>query len=395
MKALYLLFAIVGILGNTISLDAQDWTNKTECEAFLNAREKVAPLDPIEGIWAMSYDVLLHNQRKKIISETPNEYVAELVIVKDEDGQYGIYDLEGKPAYFDLGFDKASLPGQYLFKVKYPDTKTSAGAEAVFGEDGRLLFTYRKPTEQLEKEMGRGFRDGMYAIFDHRWLKLFPEREHNVATSKPPQDEVLTSSSAFLLSERYGIAVVEDIPENAKIRLADAAGHHDFANVTAFQKETGLLVFELNANAIHKELGENIYPLSKRVPALGEELLLLLSAKKGDQTLNHEYYGAEVSSKLGNDGELDRFVLQTKGDLTIGAFAFNELMQFVGIEVSGNDHKELHEFFHAPKVMESLARVEAEQAEASGFPHNGEDEAKREALAELLKQRIFILEIFR
>jgi len=401
MKALYLFVALAIVLGNSIFLDAQDWTNRSECETFLNAREKLTPLDPIEGIWAMSYDILLYNQRKKAISEEPNEYVAELVIVKDEDGKYGIYDLDGKPAYFDLGFKSASLPGQYLFNVKYPDTKTKASAEAVFGEDGRLLFSYRKPAKQVELEMGRSYREGMYAVFDHKWLKLFPEREFQsseIAVSAEDiveeEQNILQTNNAFLLSERYGIAVLSESTKNANIRIVDESGNESPASALAYQDETGLLLFELEAASIHKELGPDLFPLKKRVSALGEDLVLFfLNGGDGAKIPNsYQMSSASLSSQLGRKGQLDRFVVESKSNASLGSFLFDDQLHLAGIETSTNADEDLLEFFHSPKVMELLARISADQQQDIDL--TSEERTKKEAIAEFLKKRVFLLQVF-
>jgi len=400
MKALHLFITLAIVLGNSIFLDAQDWTNRSDCETYLKALEHAETLNPIEGIWAMSYDVLLYNQRDKLISSEAYEFVAELFVVKEDDGQYGIYDLEGNPAYLDLGFESASLPGQYLFNVKYPDTKTKAGAEAVFGEDGRLLFDYRKPAEQLELEMGRSYREGMYAIFDHKWLKLFPERAFKpseIALSAEDiveeEENILQTNNAFLLSERYGIAVSSESSENANIRIVDELGNESPASTLVYQNETGLLLFELEAAAIHKELGPDLFPMKKRVSALGEDLVLFFM-NRGDGAKipnNYQMSSASLSSQLGRKGELDRFMVESKSNASFGSFLFDDQLHFAGIETTTNADEDLLEFFHSPKVMELLARVAADQQEDIDL--TSEERTKKEAIADFLKKRVFLLQV--
>ncbi len=328
----YLLLGIICLIA--VGVRAQNWSDRASCQAYFDKQET---LNPIEGIWSMSYRTELQNFRGKLIAEEDHPHVAQLVIVSEANGMYGIYNLEGKPDYFDLIFESTAMPGQYLFTCQYPDSKTKASATAVFGEDGSLIFDYEKPEGQLEFELGRSFVNGMKALFEHQWVKMYPARkdlqvEAEMQLSEVENRSVLARSTVFILSKNWAITSLPDWQdewgETCDLELRSDKEESGVLKAKShyYDATTGLLL--LNLLPIEKSKGEILYPLSDRFPFHDEELKLSVL---NDGNQNSEFRNTHWISESALKDNFDCFAVKGAGKCEEGAALFDAEGRLMGL----------------------------------------------------------------
>jgi len=257
-------------------------------------RKNISTIDPIEGIWSVSFTVKNIYQNEVIQSE--NTPQSETVAVIKKNDYYSTFNTDGSSFDSDIKFYKTATFGIYLFNTYFKKSNSTAKGNAILTGNGLLEFASKMPDKEIKSRIGRNI-PGTSIVTEYQWIKVFPtEDEYNSPVSSSGTGFAIDSDGIIVTNHHVvngatnilirGINGDFSKPLRAKVLLEDI--NNDLAILkiddTSFSS-LGIVPFVISNKS--SDAGSSVFCLGYPLRAtMGDEIKLtngIISSKSGFQ----------------------------------------------------------------------------------------------------------------
>ncbi len=294
------------------------WAACTDTEESLRTyiTSAKSPLDPIEGIWSLTYTRTIYDSSGKQVSRKVHQDLFRVGIKRAG----ALFDgciltaSDAKLVGRGIGqFQPTSTPGAYLFKLAFLPTGASAKAVAGITSKRLLSFVIAVPKEQVKHEMGDKY-DNNQITTSYQLLRLFPLSKGGAAG--------VLSGSGFAIAENGMIVTNSHVVNGAtRIRVKGVEGNFSrtySARIVAEDARNDLALLRIDDPGFSKfspipfgvrpqiaQIGENVFVLGYPLRAsMGDDIKLtngIISATSGVRG-NLTMYQISAPIQRGNSG---------------------------------------------------------------------------------------------
>jgi len=369
------------------------WAACTDTEESLRAyiTSAKSPLDPIEGIWSLTYTKTVYDSSGKQTSRKAHQDVFRVGMKRAG----ALFDgcilnaADDKLTGKSIGrFQQTSTPGAYLFKLAFLPTGASAKAIAGITSKGLLSFVIAMPKDQVKHEMGDKY-DNHQITISYQLLRLFPLSKGGAAG--------VTSGSGFAISPNGVIVTNSHVVNGAtKIRVKGVEGNFArtySARIVAEDTRNDLALIRIEESGFS---GFSPIPFTIRpqIAQIGESVFVLgypLRASMGDDI---KLTNGIISATSGVRGNLTMYQISApiqRGNS--GGPLFDAQGNLIGIIRS--KHSEAENASYAIKATHLVNLIETLK---DRFPLPNENTVAGKPLPDqvaALRQFVFIIEAFR
>jgi hypothetical protein len=133
MKINRLIFLIIAFA--PIGAFSQPFSSQSQWETFLQS--KIQDLDPIEGVWSNTNTQKLFDAYNRLRDQSYNPQIEKIAIYKSGN-TYKVYSIDSDNNYAKRSFQNSATAGIYLFECYYPESYSTAKANAILTGNGLL-----------------------------------------------------------------------------------------------------------------------------------------------------------------------------------------------------------------------------------------------------------------
>ena len=299
-------------------------STKQEWEDYF--KNRTSPLNPIEGIWSVSYTYNNDNN-----CTTCEGYGTTDVTIHEDVGLVAIYKVKDEDRYiakhiennvFHSYISKVSFKGTaannvFLPTIYYNDKYTtsinhqkeedqswiSKAGKASLTESVLLEFSYVRKTAIAKalytKTWSNSWNDDRQ-YYKHQWLKMFP-----TSSSTSSRSSQASGTGFALSSEGYIVTNYHVIDGASKIVVKGIDGDFNTkydANIIISDKNNDLAILKVNKN-----LGTIPYKIKSKTSEVATEVYALgfpLRSSMGDEL---KFTKGDISSKSGFQGDITAY----------------------------------------------------------------------------------------
>lgn len=264
-------------------------------------KKNINTLNPIEGIWSISFNEKVYDQYNQLVKNQDYSQVVTVGVIKKDE----YYFTCGISANLnnEMKFYKTSNPGIYLYNHYYKKSNSTAKANAVLIGNSLIEYSYQEPVDELKSNFGSHYISGISITYEYKWIKIFPS-ENEYKSSAP------SSGTGFAISSNGIIATNHHVVNEAtNIRVRGING--DFsktykAKIVIEDKNNDLAIIQID-DISFSSLGTIPYVLSYKSCDVGSSIFCLgypLVATMGDEI---KLTNGIISSKSGFQGDVTTY----------------------------------------------------------------------------------------
>lgn len=298
MKTSRLIFLIIALA--PICAFSQPFSSQSEWENFFQS--KIQNLDPIEGVWSNTNTQKLFDSYNRLRDQSYNPQTEKIAIYKSGN-TYQVYSIDSDNKYMKRSFQNSATGGIYLFECYYPESYSTAKANAILTGNGLLEFSYEKPIPQLKKDFGSDYIAGMQITFEHKWIKLSPKADDYTKKQKSSGTGFAITTNGILVTNYHVI----DGASTINVRGINSDFNKTYkAKVLVSDKNNDLALIQIDDYGF-TSLSTIPYIIKSGLAGVGENVYVLgypLRATMGDEI---KLTNGIVSSRTGFQGDITSY----------------------------------------------------------------------------------------
>lgn len=284
----------------SINLFSQCMDNESDFKKYFI--ENSANLDPIEGIWSISWKGRVYDIYGNLLANEKSPQSAQEVIIRNGNEFISCPNkATNSSSIFKGTFQKTAAVGIYIYNRFFYSTSENAQANATLN-NGLLEYSLELP-EKYKKIGSPNPRLTGRVIYDEQWIKLFPSEADLRSNRK-------TTGSGFAISSNGIIATNYHVVENAKsikIRGANLDFNKAYnAKILISDKHNDLALIQIDDSEFNS-LKAIPFTIKTTLAGIGENVFVLgypLTATMGDEI---KLTNGIVSSKTGFQGDITSY----------------------------------------------------------------------------------------
>ena len=295
--------SFIFIISISSGIFSQPFSTQSQWEKYFT--DRIQNLDPIEGIWSVSYTGKRYDSYNRLVWQEHFPPSEKMAIYKTGN-VYMRYNIGGINDYSNFSFQNSATSGIYILEIYFNASRSITTANVVLAGNGLLEFSYQEPTAQVRinfARFGQQYVTGTKMVFEHNWIKLFPKAEDYNKPQKSSGTGFAISSNGIIVTNYHVI----DGANSIIVRGINSDFYKTYkAKVLASDRNNDLALIQIDDYGF-TSLGTIPYTIRTGATGVGENIFVLgypLRATMGDEI---KLTNGIISSRSGFQGDVTSY----------------------------------------------------------------------------------------